>query len=169
MYFDRTINILNQNYTNTLEPRLFYVYIPYKNQSTLPSFDSGLSDLNMQTLFSENQYNGQDRINDANQLTAALTSKFIDKNGKERLSGVIAQRYYFEDRKIFGDSVDAKKANSDIFAGATARLANSLNLDGMWQYDPTANKILRNTISARYNPEPGKMLNISYRMIDNVI
>lgn len=169
MYFDRSINLFNQNYTNTLEPRLFYVYIPYKNQSNLPLFDSGLSDLNMQTLFSENQYNGQDRINDANQLTAALTSKFIDKNGKERLSGVIAQRYYFEDRKIFGDSVDAKKANSDIFAGATARLANSLNLDGMWQYDPTANKILRNTISARYNPEPGKMLNISYRMIDNVI
>jgi len=169
MYFDRQINILNQKYTNTLEPRLFYVYIPYKNQSSLPLFDSGLSDLNMQTLFSENQYNGQDRINDANQLTAALTSKIIDKNGIERLSGIIAQRYYFEDRRVFGDSVDAKKANSDIFAGASARLSNSLNLDGMWQYDPTGNKILRNTVSARYNPEPGKMLNVSYRMIDNII
>jgi LPS-assembly protein len=169
MYFDRSINIFNQNYTNTLEPRLYYVYIPYKDQSSLPIFDTGLSDLNMQTLFSENQYNGQDRINDANQLTAALTSKFIDKNGKERLSGVIAQRYYFDDRRIFGDGTDAKKANSDIFAGATARIDNGLNLDGMWQYDPTANKILRNTISARYNPEPGKMLNLSYRMIDNII
>jgi LPS-assembly protein len=169
MYFDRQIKILNQKYTNTLEPRLFYVYIPYKNQSSLPLFDSGLSDLNMQTLFSENQYNGQDRINDANQLTAALTSKIIDKNGIERLSGIIAQRYYFEDRRVFGDSVDAKKANSDIFAGASARLSNSLNLDGMWQYDPTGNKILRNTVSARYNPEPGKMLNVSYRMIDNII
>jgi len=169
MYFDRQIKILNQKYTNTLEPRLFYVYIPYKNQSSLPLFDSGLSDLNMQTLFSENQYNGQDRINDANQLTAALTSKIIDKNGIERLSGIIAQRYYFEDRRVFGDSIDAKKANSDIFAGASARLSNSLNLDGMWQYDPTGNKILRNTVSARYNPEPGKMLNVSYRMIDNII
>ena len=169
MYFDRSISFFNQNYTNTVEPRLFYVYIPFKNQSNLPIFDTGLSDLNMQTLFSENQYNGQDRINDANQLTAALTSKFIDKNGKERLSGVIAQRYYFEDRKIFSDTSDAKKANSDIFVGASARLANSLNLDGMWQFDPTANKILRNTISTRYNPEPGKMLNLSYRMIDNII
>lgn len=109
MYFDRPINLFNQNYTNILEPRLFYVYIPYKNQSNLPLFDSGLSDLNMQTLFSENQYNGQDRINDANQLTAALTSKVIDKNGKERFSGVIAQRYYFEDRRTFGDTSDAKK------------------------------------------------------------
>jgi LPS-assembly protein len=168
MYFDRTVNLLNQNFTNTLEPRLFYVYIPYKDQSALPNFDSGLADLNMQTLFSENQFNGQDRINDANQLTASITSKFLDKNGKERLSGIVAQRYYFEDRKIFSTDLDAKKANSDIFMGGTARLANSLNLDAMFQYDPTSSKLLRSTLSSRYNPEPGKMLNLSYRMIDNV-
>jgi LPS-assembly protein len=168
MYFDKKINILNQSYTQTLEPRLFYVYIPYKDQSSLPYFDTGLADLNMQTLFSENQYNGQDRINDANQLTAALTSKVIDKNGRERLSGVIAQRYYFEDRRIFGSDLEAKKANSDIFMGATARLANSINLDAMFQYDPTSRALLRSTVSSRYNPEPGKMLNLSYRMIDNV-
>ena len=168
MYFDRKVNILNQNFTNTFEPRLFYVYIPYKDQAALPNFDTGLSDLNMQTLFSENQYNGQDRINDANQLTASISSKFLDKNGKERLSGIVAQRYYFEDRKIFGSELDAKKANSDIFMGGTARLANSLNLDAMFQYDPTSSKLLRSTLSSRYNPEPGKMLNLSYRMIDNV-
>jgi LPS-assembly protein len=168
MYFDRTVNLLNQNFTNTLEPRLFYVYIPYKDQSALPNFDTGLADLNMQTLFSENQYNGQDRINDANQLTASITSKFIDKNGKERLSGILAQRYYFEDRKIFGTGLNAKKANSDIFMGATARLANSLNLDAMFQYDPDSSKLLRSTLSSRYNPEPGKILNLSYRMIENV-
>jgi LPS-assembly protein len=168
MYFDRTVNLLNQNFTNTLEPRLFYVYIPYKDQSALPNFDTGLADLNMQTLFSENQYNGQDRINDANQLTASITSKFIDKNGKERLSGILAQRYYFEDRKIFGTELSAKKANSDIFMGATARLANSFNLDAMFQYDPDSSKLLRSTLSSRYNPEPGKILNLSYRMIENV-
>ena len=168
MYFDRTVNLLNQNFTNTLEPRLFYVYIPYKDQSALPNFDTGLADLNMQTLFSENQYNGQDRINDANQLTASITSKFIDKNGKERLSGILAQRYYFEDRKIFGTGLNAKKANSDIFMGATARLANSFNLDAMFQYDPDSSKLLRSTLSSRYNPEPGKILNLSYRMIENV-
>ena len=168
MYFDRTVNLLNQNFTNTLEPRLFYVYIPYKDQSALPNFDTGLADLNMQTLFSENQYNGQDRINDANQLTASITSKFIDKNGKEKLSGILAQRYYFEDRKIFGTELNAKKANSDIFMGATARLANSFNLDAMFQYDPDSSKLLRSTLSSRYNPEPGKILNLSYRMIENV-
>jgi LPS-assembly protein len=168
MYFDRTVNLQNQNFTNTLEPRLFYVYIPYKDQSALPNFDTGLADLNMQTLFSENQYNGQDRINDANQLTASITSRFIDKNGKERLSGTLAQRYYFEDRKIFGTELNAKKANSDIFMGATVRLANSLNLDAMFQYDPDSSKLLRSTLSSRYNPEPGKILNLSYRMIENV-
>ena len=170
VYLDRNINFLNQNYTNTLEPRLFYVYIPYKDQSVLPNFDSGLADLNMQTLFYENQYNGQDRINDANQLTASLTSKFLDKNGKERLSAIIAQRYYFEDRRVFGnDLTEAKKANSDIFMGASAKLPNSLNLDAMFQFDPTSNSLLRSTLGSRYNPEPGKMLNVSYRLIDNII
>ena len=173
MYFDRSINLLNQNYTNTLEPRLFYVYIPYKDQTKLPLFDTGLSDLNMQTLFAENQFNGQDRLNDANQLTAALTSKLIDKNGKERISGIIAQRFYFDDRRTFLDSTftstDSVRSKSDLFAGATARFTNNLNLDGMWQYDPSKNKVLRNTISSRYNPEPGKIINVSYRMIDNII
>ena len=170
IYLDRNINFLSQNYTNTLEPRLFYVYIPYKDQSLLPNFDSGLADLNMQTLFYENQYNGQDRINDANQLTASITSKILDKNGKERLSAIIAQRYYFEDRRVFGnDHTEAKKANSDIFLGASAKLPNSLNLDAMFQFDPTSNNLLRSTLGSRYNPEPGKMLNVSYRLIDNII
>lgn len=170
VYLDRNINVLSQNFTNTLEPRLFYVYIPYKDQSLLPNFDTGLADLNMQTLFYENQYNGQDRINDANQLTASLTSKIIDRNGKERLSAIIAQRYYFEDRRIFGnDLLEAKKANSDIFMGASAKLPNSLNLDAMFQFDPTSNNLLRSTLGGRYNPEPGKMLNVSYRLVENIL
>ncbi|MFM8233218.1 MAG: LPS-assembly protein LptD [Candidatus Methylopumilus sp.] len=170
VYLDKNINFLSQNYTNTLEPRLFYVYIPYKDQSVLPNFDTGLADLNMQTLFYENQYNGQDRINDANQLTASVTSKILDKNGKERLSAIIAQRYYFEDRRIFGnDLLEAKKANSDIFMGASAKLPNSLNLDAMFQFNPSSNNLLRSTLGARYNPEPGKLLNVSYRLIDNIL
>ena len=170
VYLDRNINFLSQNYTNTLEPRLFYVYIPYKDQSVLPNFDTGLADLNMQTLFYENQYNGLDRINDANQLTASIASKILDKNGKERLSAIIAQRYYFEDRRIFGnDLLEAKKANSDIFMGASAKLPNSLNLDAMFQFNPSSNNLLRSTLGARYNPEPGKMLNVSYRLIDNIL
>ena len=110
MYFDRTVNLLNQNFTNTLEPRLFYVYIPYKDQSALPNFDTGLADLNMQTLFSENQFNGQDRINDANQLTASITSKFLDKNGKHKeiysKFGVpISATYLIHKKKIPLDAV----------------------------------------------------------------
>jgi Organic solvent tolerance protein OstA len=81
----------------------------------LPNFDSGLADLNMQTLFYENQYNGQDRINDANQLTASLTSKFLDKNGKERLSAIIAQRYYFDDRRVLVMILQKLKKQIQIF------------------------------------------------------
>ena len=170
IYLDRSINIFNQTYTNSLEPRLFYTYIPYRNQSNLPLFDTGITDLNIQSLFLENQYNGPDRINDANQITAALTSRILDKDGKERFAGIIAQRYYFEGRKVFESlGTNPKENKSDIFVGATMRLANSLNLDGMFQYDANSNKLLRSTLNTRYNPEPGKMLNLSYRMIDNIV
>ena len=72
--------------TQTLEPRAFYVYIPYRKQTNAPVFDTALDDFNFSQLFAENRYIGNDRIGDANQLTLALTSRFLDRDtGAERL------------------------------------------------------------------------------------
>ncbi|MFX6724659.1 LPS assembly protein LptD, partial [Acinetobacter baumannii] len=86
--------------TQTLEPRLFYVRTPYRDQSQYPVFDSGLADFNFAQIFTENRFVGLDRISDANQLTAAVTSRLIEENGLERLRAAIGQRYYFADPKV---------------------------------------------------------------------
>ena len=86
--------------TQTLEPRLFYVYIPYRNQDAIPLFDTALAEFNYAQLFTENRFVGGDRFGDANQLTLALTTRLLRANGAERLRATIGQRYYFEDERV---------------------------------------------------------------------
>jgi LPS-assembly protein len=165
LFFERDVNIVKNSYTQTLEPRLFYVYIPEKNQDRLPVFDSGLADLNLTTLFSENQFTGNDRINNANQLSLAFTTRMIDKeSGAERITATIGQRYYFDDQNVtLPGSIASKDNSSDIIAALTARLSNQWNLDAFWQYNTDDAGMVRSNILARYNPEPGKLLNVGYR------
>lgn len=164
LYFDRDFKVVSRNYTQTLEPRLFYVYIPSKDQSNIPIFDTSESDLNFSTLFSENQFTGNDRINNANQVSLALTTRLIDSNtGTQRLSASIGQRYYFEDQEVGLPGASFRKNNSsDIIAGLTANLRNSWSLDAFWQYNTDDSSGVRTTITSRYKPEPGKALNLSY-------
>ncbi len=171
LYFDRQVRIVKNSYTQTIEPRMYYVYIPYQNQSRLPVFDTGLADLNYGTLFSENQFTGSDRINNANQLSLALTARMIDnKSGDERLSATLGQRFYFTDQKVVLPGVLPTKRNtSDIIGGLTARLSTKWNVDTFLQYSPDTNSVVRNNILAHYNPEPGKVLNFGYRYTDALL
>jgi LPS-assembly protein len=167
LYFDRDFKIANRGYSQTLEPRLFYVYIPNRDQSNLPIFDTSLTDLNFSSLFSENQFVGNDRINNANQVSFALTTRFIESStGAQRLSASIGQRYYFADQKVainYNDPTSFRKNNSsDIIAGISGQLKNSWIIDAFWQYNTDDSNSVRSTISGRYNPEPGKVLNLSY-------
>ena len=165
LYFERDVKIVKNSYTQTIEPRMFYVYIPNKKQDLLPVFDSALADLNLTTLFTENQFTGDDRINNANQVSLALTTRMIDKNsGIERMSATIGQRYYFKEQKVVlpGGSV-SQNNSSDVIAGLTARLSNKWNLDAFGQHSTDGKGLVRANILARYNPEPGKLLNVGYR------
>ncbi len=171
MYFDRQTNFFDTRYTNTLEPRIFYVYTPYRDQSKLPVFDTSLATLNQDSLFQENQFFGEDRINNANQISVAMTSRFIDAdNGIERFSATLGQRFNFEDTKVGLPNTNLNnRRNSDIITGFTARLSSRLNLDSFWQYNPDRSNLERNNILLRYNPEPGKSLNVGYRYTANVL
>ena len=164
LYFDRDFKIAKRGYSQTLEPRLFYVYIPERDQSNIPVFDTSLTDLNFSSLFSENQFVGNDRINNANQVSFALTSRFIESStGTQRLSASIGQRYYFADQKVTLPGIEPRKNNSsDIIAGISAQLKNSWIIDTFWQYNTDNANSVRSTISGRYNPAPGKVLNLSY-------
>jgi LPS-assembly protein len=165
LYLERDIGVAENHYTQTIEPRLFYVYIPNKKQDLLPVFDTGLADLNMTTLFTENQFAGEDRINNANQISLALTSRIIDSDtGIERLAATIGQRYYFADQEVTLPGGAATQSKStDIIAGLTARLSNQWNLDSFWQYNTDNSDTIRANVLARYNPEPGKLIHAGYR------
>ena len=164
LYFERDLNIVKNSYTQTIEPRLFYVYIPNQNQDLLPIFDTGLADLNLGTLFSENQFTGNDRINNANQVSLAVTSRMIDtETGIERFSATIGQRYYFDDQNVtLPGGVKSQGKRSDIIGAVSARLSNQWNLDVSSQYNTDTGDFIRNNITTRYNPAPGQLFNFSY-------
>ena len=165
LFFDRDFKISNRNYTQTIEPRLLYVYIPNTKQSDIPVFDASISDLNFSTLFRENQYTGNDRINNANQLSLALTTRLIESDtGIQRLSASIGQRYYFTGQKVTLNNAEVARENntSDIVVGLTTYLKTNWNVNAFWQYNTADSASARTTVASRYTPEPGKALNLSY-------
>ncbi len=170
LQFEKETSVVNRAYSLTMEPRLFYVYIPYRDQSNLPLFDTTFADLNMVTLFNENQFAGFDRINNANQVSFSFSSRMIEAaTGQERLSVSVGQRFYFTDQKV-GFTPGANNTNqlSDFVAAMTAKLSNNWDMYGGWQFDTKGNTNRAN-FGARYSPEPGKVLNLSYRYIDSTL
>jgi LPS-assembly protein len=171
LYLDKKISFKEGTFTQTLEPRIFYSYTPYEDQSMLPMFDTALIDLNAQSIFSENQFVGGDRVMDSHQVTVGGTTRFIDSYGMERLSGTIAQRFYIGDRKVLNESQfnnsSAQNDSSDLFLSASALIAKGLKLNVDTQYNLDESSTNRATIGAKYNPRPGKLLNAGYRLIDN--
>ncbi|OAM51416.1 LPS biosynthesis protein [Methylovorus sp. MM2] len=165
LFFDRKVRVVKNSYTQTLEPRLFYVYIPYKDQSMLPVFDTAQSDLSMNTLFLENQFTGNDRVNNANQLSLAVTSRMIDsRTGEQRMAATVGQRFYFADQKVGVPGATLRTGDSsDIITAVTARLLNKWNIDAAYQYNTDTAETIKSNIGARYSPELGKVFNLSYR------
>ena len=99
--FVRNATFGGRNFRQTLEPRLYYVYIPFRDQNQLPVFDTAEADFNLAQLFTENQFSGWDRVNNANQISAAVTSRLLDpKTGAEWIRGTLGQRYYFEPQEV---------------------------------------------------------------------
>ena len=166
LMFERDANWFGQSLTQTLEPRLYYVYIPYRDQSRLPNFDSARYDTSFAQLFTENQYSGGDRINNANQLTAAVTSRFIDNDsGVERLRVSLGQRMYFDEQRVTLNASDIRRTKtlSDFLASVSGQLSRDAWLDTHYQYNRELGKSERYNLGLRYNPAPGKTLSLRWR------
>lgn len=167
--FERQTRFRGLGYTQTLEPRLYYVYIPFRDQSRLPVFDTALADFNMTQIFTENQFVGSDRINDANQLTGAVSSRLIDtESGQERVKLTVAERFYFQDQRVSLPTVTTNTLNrSDLLVAVNSRVNTQWYTDAAVQYNINDSRLDRETFALRYNPEPGKLLNLSYRYFRN--
>lgn len=161
--FERDWDIAGRHFVQTLEPRAFYVYVPYKNQSQAPVFDTALDDFNFGQLFSVNRYLGNDRIADADQLTLALSSRIIDaESGAERLRVAIGERFYFQDQRVVLNETPRSAATSDILVGVEGRLSDAWSMIGLWQYNFDASQTERLNAGIRYTPAPGRAINASY-------
>ena len=163
--FERGFDWFGKGLTQTLEPRLFYLLVPQRTQNQIPVFDSGLMDFNFGTIFSDNIYAGVDRIADANQLTAALTSRLIDpQSGEEYVRGMVGQRYYFAKQHVTLPGESARPGGaSDFLAALSGRIMPRTYGDAAWQYDPRDGETERFVIGARWQPDFAKVLNASYR------
>jgi len=163
--FDREAALFGDSVQQTLEPRLFYVYAPYRNQDQIPLFDTALADFNYPQLFTENRFSGGDRFGDANQLTVALTSRLLQPNGQERMRATIGQRYYFAEERVGLTPTSTLRTSSasDILASLGGRLARQWTFDVTTQYWLREGLVQRFSFGTRYSPEIAKVVNVSYR------
>ncbi|HSC84980.1 MAG TPA: LPS-assembly protein LptD, partial [Pseudomonas sp.] len=117
LYFDRNTQLFGNNYRQTLEPRLFYLYVPEEDQTDIPVFDTSESTFNYSSLFRENRFSGKDRIGDENKLSLGVTNRWIEDNGFERQRFSIGQAFYFADREVQLPGIDYKEredAQADV-------------------------------------------------------
>ena len=157
--------IFGRNMLMTLEPRLFYVYTPYRSQSILPLFDTADAGFGISQIFSENSFAGNDRIADNNKLTMGVTSRILDADtGVERLRGILAQRIDFTGQRVgLTDEVTAARKRTDILAGLATRLVGNFNIDTVAQYNPDLGRVVQSSVTGSYRPEQRKLFNVSYR------
>lgn len=149
----------------TLEPRVLYTYVPYRDQSRLPLFDTGLPDLNLVQLFRSERYVGGDRLGDANQVAVGATTRFVDSgSGREIVSATLGQTYYFErPRVVLPGETPATANSSDIIAQLVVNAYRNWNVQFGQQWDPHQRSSIRSEVRLQYQPANDKVVNIGYR------
>ncbi len=166
LFFERDTVIANKGLTQTLEPRLFYLAVPHEDQNALPLFDTDHADFRFNQLFRDNRFVGADRQGDANQLTAALTTRFIDNtDGRERLRASIGRTQYYEDREVglnVGDPIETEEY-SDLFAEIEAAPTNALRLGISSRFDTDRERSEELNGRIRYQPDNKRLLSLDYR------
>ncbi|MGC2040628.1 LPS-assembly protein LptD [Paraburkholderia caledonica] len=166
LIFDRSVRLFGEDYIQTLEPRLYYVYTPYRNQESAPLFDTAESDFGLAEIFTPNTFVGNDRIADANRLTAAITTRFINPaTGDERARFVIAQQYYFQDQRVtlLPNQTSTQATHSDLIVGASLKLGAGFASETAFQYNADNNQLVKTSVGFGFSPATGKVLNVGYR------
>ena len=166
LVFERNTTVLGRSYLQTLEPRAFYVYTPYHDQSLLPLYDTGLADFNFASIFTENAFAGNDRISDNNLLTLGLTTRYLDPDtGEQYAQFGIAQRLRFEQQKVVLNSTypTNEVGISDVLLGASIAIDPHWEYDSTTQYNPLTDQSESSTVGARYNPSDFHVINAAYR------
>ncbi len=149
----------------TLEPRLLYVYVPFRDQDDLPVFDTIVPDLNLVQLFRRNRFLGVDRIGDTDQVSVGITSRILDVgSGRELVSATVGQTRYLNDRQVtLPGGTPGTTATSDYIAEVRFLLYEHLNFDFGHQWGTTENGTAQSEARVQYRPAQNKLLNLAYR------
>jgi LPS-assembly protein len=163
--FERDARWFGRTVRQTLEPRVLYVNTPFRAQSTLPQFDSAPKDFNFDSIYTENPFNGVDRVADAHQIVAGVTTRLLDpQTGAESLRLGIAQRFLLRDQFVTtDDGPPLTQRVSDVLLLASTTLLPSWTLDASVQYSPELERTTRSILSVRYSPGPFRTVSATYR------
>ncbi|WP_163332657.1 LPS assembly protein LptD [Enterobacter bugandensis] len=167
LIFERDMGLLADGYTQTLEPRMQYLYVPYRDQSKIQNYDSSLLQSDYSGLFRDRTYGGLDRIASANQLTTGVTTRVYDDAAVERFNVSVGQIYYFTESRTGDDNINWEKDNktgSLVWAGDTYwRMTNRWGLRGGVQYDTRLDNIATSSAAIEYRRDEDRMVQLTYR------
>jgi LPS-assembly protein len=171
--FNRDTTLFHHLYQQTLEPQIYYTYIPYHNQNNLPLFDTNLSTLTYDQIFSYNRFNGLDRIGDANQIGVGVTTRFIDqKSGLEKIRLGIGEILYFTNRNVvLCSGINCQNLQKDhsnyqrlspISGTAIYTINPNWNLNSNAIWNPVTKQLDNSTIALHYQPDEKRIINFGY-------
>ena len=183
LFFERQLSFNNHRITNTLEPRLFYLYVPFKDQTRIPVYDSAYMIFNYDQLFRFNRFSGFDRIGDTNQLAYAVKSRWIsDQTGNEIASISIGQARYFNNRrvKLCYDNdgtcqedpltlgfLSLDESYSPVALRAKYHFNPTLMVYGDYVWDPATRSTNNGYLSLLYHPGYNKIFSLGYNYLVN--
>ncbi len=163
LVYERPTTLLDHAVTQTLEPRLYYVYTPYRDQSTLPNFDSAVLGLNLATIYTDNVFSGRDRIADANNVTAGVTTRYLDAtSGAEYARLTVAQRVLLRQQQVTLTGTPVAAGLNDTYALADAALGQHWNANVGVDYNLRARQLVQGSARATWHPEDFKTLGLDY-------
>ncbi len=162
---ERSVRFFGRDLIQTLEPRVLYVYTPYRRQSDLPLFDSAPRDFNQYAIYTDNAYTGGDRISDANQVTVGVQSRLLDgKTGVEALRLGIAQKVLLADQRINPlDSKPLTQRLSDLLLLASTSVIPNWSIDSTVQYSAQNHQTEQGSMTVRYYPGAWRTISTTYR------
>jgi LPS-assembly protein len=170
-FLDRAFSWKDSAYTQTLEPRLFYLYVPNREQDDIPVFDTGEYDFNIWQLFQENRFSGPDRMGDANQLALTLTTRILDPaTGVQKISASLGELFYFRDREVTLPGRDVETTSrSDVIGEFGLELDSGWNAGAGIIWDPHAHTTRRSDFRVQYRAGKRQLVNLSYRFRDETL
>ena len=161
--FERDTTLFGRDMRQSLEPRLFYVNTPYRDQSSIPNFDAAAKDFNFDSIYTDNRFSGVDKVSDMHALIFGATSRWVSTaKGEEILRLGIAQRVQFRDQLVTPDGNVAQRF-SDLLLSAATHLDERWWADGTLEFNPETNRSVRSVMRARYSPGQFKTVSVAYR------